>query len=390
VIKDNAPAAIASTGSYDLPIPTADDFKRAYGPVDGPAQFEQFQTSIETAQSLHGYRTMSYDDDSRRCRGRNADVDRQQGRGGKSSLRCAVDRGGIDVQGARRKILPGTSWARFPDVQKAFTDAQQDPAKFAQALTLMQTAQEKLGITQPELLPKAMVADAVQQFTDTTLPAKDRVGAIAGLLLRTQNEAQQAMIFDQMIAAKLPGYTRGAVAAMMRGDSGGATNLMRAVMIDPEGYRRSICPETSSRAISTRPFRTRYSAMGKSATWFTAITDGSTDNFQRVTEDSTLIARDVRLHLLDGTAGGNLQKAIELTTKDMYGDVQVVTGPGREDHAVHGARMPGRSASGDATTRGASLVGGLRASLLLDGVDTQFPARQAGCGRSSRRASTTT
>ena len=58
------------------------------------------------------------------------------------------------------------------------------------------------------------------------------------------------------------------------------------------------------------------------------VRNGSTDNYQRMAADASLINRDVRLHLIDGSAGGDLNRAVDLTIRDMFGDVQVVKAPG--------------------------------------------------------------
>ena len=53
---------------------------------------------------------------------------------------------------------------------------------------------------------------------------------------------------------------------------------------------------------------------------------GSTANLAAAAEDAALMSNAVKLRLLDGSAGGNVQRAIDMTVKDMFGDVQVVNG----------------------------------------------------------------
>lgn len=325
-VVGNAPIAIANTGAYDGQMPTVNAFVKAWGATDGVQRFKEFQSAVDTAKVLYGFRTMPADQileqveaSAPRSSGNDAALETKRF----EQVAAAAEQ----TLKARASDPAGYVMNVFPKIGTAFEEAGDDPQKFAEALTAMQAAQEELGMDEMRLLPKQMAADAVSTFNDTTLTAGDRVKAVAGLLLATGDDDQRLAIYQQLVSAGLPEYTQGAVAAMVRGDVAAAQNLMRAVMIDPEKLAGAmpggITPAQINGAIQDQIF-----AEGAIGDVIYGVSSGSIDNFQRVLADSTLIERDVKLHLLDGSAGGDLNKAVDLAIKDMFGDLEVVTGAG--------------------------------------------------------------
>jgi len=323
-IAGNAPAAIANTGKYDGSLPDATAFVQAYGAVDGLQKFHQFEASMDTARTVFGFRAASADEIMAQVAaaaptssGNGAELETQRF----DKISAAADQ----VLKARAADPAGYVMSVFPAVADDFAAAKDDPAKFAAALSKMATAQDLLGIDEPQLLPKSMATQAAAQFNDASLPSADRVGSIASLVLRTSDPKQQKAIYDQLLKAGLPEYTQGAVAAMVRGDTAGAQALMRAALVDPEKLAGALPVKGADidAAIQGRMF-----GEGDIGDIVYGLMDGSPDSLARLRADSTLINRDVRLHLVDGSAGGDVNKAIDLTIKDMYGDVQPVTGGG--------------------------------------------------------------
>lgn len=323
-IAANAPAAIANTGIYDGRMPEAREFVQVYGAADGIEKYKAFQAAVDTSKIMFGFKTQSTDAIMAAVQaaaptstGNDAQLESQ---------RFDVIAAAAETVLKERNADPaGYVINAFPKVEEAWKRAADDPAAFSEALNLMAMAQDSLGIDVPELLPKAMAAQATAQFNDASLPAADRVNAVAQIIMRTEDEKQQKAIFDQLLKSGLPDYTQGAVAAMVRGDTAGAQNLMRAVMIDPEKLAGAlpggITPSQINSTIQDRIFQE-----GEIGDVLYGLTGGGVDNLERIRADSTLIERDVRLHLIDGSAGGDLNKAIDLTVKDMYGEVQVVRG----------------------------------------------------------------
>lgn len=329
-IVTNAPAAIANTGTYTGgDMPTATQFVQAWGAVDGLQKFHQFQSAVDTAKTMYGFRTESADSIMAQVAaaaptstGNDADLQTKRFDAISAAAQAQIT--------ARDKDPAGYVMQAFPTVADAFAASQQpnaDPAAFGKALTLMSNAQTTLGIDRPQLLPKEIATKAAATFNDVTLPTDQRIGAIWSLISGTQDEKQQQTIYDQLQTAGVPEYTQGAVAALARGDAGGAANLMRAVMVDPAklagGLPNNVTDAQVSDAIETGIF-----SKNKIGDVVYGMTDGSAASMQRVQADSTLIDRGVKLHLIDGSAGGDVNKAVDLTIKDMYGDVQPVVSPG--------------------------------------------------------------
>lgn len=324
-IVDNAPVAIANAGTYDgAPMPTPEQFVKAYGAGDGMARYQAFKTSIDTAKITFGMRSMTNEEIL-------AQVAAAQptSTGNSAVLESkrfdTVAAAAQETLKARAADPAGYVMNVFPEVSKAFEAAQDDPSLMPAALTAMQAAQAELGLDEMKLLPKGYATQAATAFNDTTLPAEERVKAAASLILSTDDDKQQLAIYRQLVEAGVPEYTQGAVAAMVRGDVAAAQNLMRAVMIDPEKMAGTM-PGGITTAQINGAIQDRILAEGTIGDVIYGMSSGSIDNLQRVVADTTLIERDVRLHLLDGSAGGDLSRAVDLTIKDMFGDLQVVTG----------------------------------------------------------------
>lgn len=328
-IAQNAPAAIANTGKYDGDLPSATAFVQAYGSAsEGIAKYREFKASLDTAKTMFGFRAESSEDIMAQVAaaaptssGNDADLEDRKFK--------AISDAAANIIKQRAEDPAGYVLNTFPPIAQAFTDAQnsKDPAAMQKALQQMAVAQDIIGIDSPELLPKPMATAAAQRFNDAGLPAQDRIAAIAGLIGATTDEGQQFSIYKQLIKAGVPDYTQGAVSAMLRGDVGAAQNLMRAVMVDPAKLAGQLPSNIKTSDIDSQ-VQSRIFDTNMIGDIVYGITDGSTDNFERVRADSTLINRDVQLHLVDGSAGGDLNKAIDLTIKDLYGDVQPVTGGG--------------------------------------------------------------
>lgn len=322
-IATNAPAAIANSGVYDGDMPTATDFVQAWGAEDGIQKFKAFDASVDVAKQTYGFRTASNEDILAAVKAA-APVSTGNDAALETKRFDVISTAAQQVLDAREKDPAGYAMSVFPQVQTAFEDANKDPSKFGEALSAMATAQEKLGIDKPMLLPKQMAADAAAKFNDATLPAQERIGALAGLVLQTQDEGQQQAIYQQLVDAGVPAMTQGAVAAMARGDTGAAQTLMRAVMIDPTKMTGKFTDEATTKNINEA--MQRIFDDGAIGDIVYGISDGSPESLDRLSGDMTLMSRAVQLRMIDGSANGDINRAVDLTVKDMFGDVQTVTG----------------------------------------------------------------
>jgi len=325
-IGQNAPVAIANTGTYDGALPDANAFVKAYGAEEGIQRYRSFEASVDAARITFGFRMQSTDEimaqvgaAAPKSSGNEAYLETKR-----FELISAAAETTIK---ARNADPAGYVFNIFPDVAKAFEAAEDDPGKFTEALSKMEAAQAELGIDRPQLLPKQMAANAVAQFNDITLNASERVGAVAGLVLRTDNENQQKAILDQLLGAGLPPHLQGAIAAFARNDQLGSFNLMRAALVDPDKLAGELPAGITSTQVNGA-IQDRIFDEGQIGDVLYGVTSGSADNFARMEADTALINRGVRLHLIDGSAGGDVNRAVDLTIRDMYGDTRVAVGQG--------------------------------------------------------------
>lgn len=318
---ENAPAAIARTGGYDGNLPTANDFVQAYGAQQGIERFEAFDASVKVSQDSFAMRTMTaeqigalVEQSTPTSAGDDAALQEQSfaqvSQAAALTLKAREDDPNLYVQEV------------YPAVKQAWDAIEDDPAKFSQALTVTALAQETLGIQNPQLLPKAMAANAATMFNNAELSDEERLGALTGLVMSTPKPEQQAAIFEQMVAAGVPPQTRKAMDALARGDEGAAQRLFAAAMVkDLPPKIGDITSTQISTEIEAKLFDT-----GQIGDIAYDLTYGEASNFNDMTTDLALITNSVKLRLMDGSAGGSVERAIDMTVKDVFGDVQVVNG----------------------------------------------------------------
>ena len=320
----NAPVAFAQFGRYDGDMPTERQFNVAYG-ADGPQKYAAFKASVEVGQQAYNFRTLSTAEiqaavEAATPTSAGDDVALQTER--YALLADAAEK----AIAARNKDPAAYTMSAFPTVGKMWEEAGNDPAKRATALAAMASAQTTLGIENPQLLPQDVALKAAATFKDDTLTAPDRINAVTSLLAQTPDEGQQRAIYDQLVKAGIPNYTQGAIAAMMRGDEGAANTLMRAALVDPSKLTGKFTDEASVAKVS-QAFQPIFDE-GSIGDIIYGTTDGSTESFERASADMTLMQRAAQLRMIDGSAGDDINKAVALTIKDMFGDVKPVVGDG--------------------------------------------------------------
>lgn len=329
-ITENAPVAIAQTGRYDGRMPDAADFVATFGGSDGIQRYKEFQANVEVAQSVFGMRTMSTDDiinlvkaSTPTSSGNDAALQAKR----YEMVTAAADR----TFKARNADPAGYTLEVFPRVAAAFDAADKAPDPetkqkyFQAAIASMAEAQKTLGLDSLELLPKAMADNVANAFKDTEQPAELRMGAVAQTVFQTNDEDQQKAIFDQLVKSGVDPQASMVLDAISRGDGAGAAMMTRALLVDPDKMKVTL--PYSDAQIKERS-TDRVFSEGEVGDIMYGISDGSTDNFDRMQADAALFDKMVKLRLIDGSAGGNVETAIDMTKKDMWGDLQTLTGNG--------------------------------------------------------------
>lgn len=325
-VSTNAPAAVAATGKYDGDVPNATQFVQAYGAAEGIQKYRAFEADMDTSRTMFGMRTMTNQDI---INAMHLAVPQSSGNDAANQAKSydAISKAGTSVLSDRAKDPAGYVLSAFPQVAAAYDAAQKDRSQFPAALTAVLEAEKQLGFDNPVLLPKALAAQAADAFKDKTLPAQQRIAAVAGLVLAVPDPEKQDMIFAQLVGEGLPAMTSGALNAMRRGDTGGAAALMRAALFDPDTLKVKLPDGQSDEDIKASLMEDVF-APGKVGDVVYGVVGASTDNLEQMKGASDLMFNDVKQRLVDGSAGGNLDKAIELAKSDMFGDDQVVTGKG--------------------------------------------------------------
>lgn len=321
---ENAPVAIARSGSYSGYMPNANDFVMAYGAQEGIARFEAFDASVQVAQDTFAMRTMSADEIAAIVEAATP-TDTGDGAALQEKSYAALSSAAEATLKARADDPAGYVQSVYPAVANAWSNVGDDPASFKQAVVVTALAQEQLGMP-PVLLPKAMAANTAAVFNDVNRADEERIGALTSVVMGTDRPEHQAAILQQLMDAGVPPQARAGMEALARGDGGAAQRLLMAATAAPETLNRALPGDIKPAEIDDEIQAQLFDVGGIGDVYYD-MAFGSIENVNTATQDMALMSNSVKLRLLDGSAGGNLQRAIDLTVQDMFGDVQVVTGP---------------------------------------------------------------
>lgn len=321
VAATNAPAAILNTGRYDGTMPSADQFMAAYGPQAGADRYNKFQASVETSEQAFNMRTMSSSDIMKM-------VNEAKPTSSGDDAAIQADRYQVLSAAAETALKARnddpTTYVRqsFPNVDEAWNGISgNDGYQAAVAATI--AAQQQLGIANIKPLPTELAERTARAFKDETLSQQDRIGAASSLLMATGDPRQRRAIFKQLVDAGLPDITEGAFEALSRGDQGAATRLFQAAMVDPSKLpgQSPAKPAEIDQAVQGT-----LMAEGEVGDIYYGLSDGTAENFTRAQRDAKLIGNAVDIRLRNGET---MEQAIAAVSKDLYGDVQVISGDDR-------------------------------------------------------------
>ena len=316
----NAPVAILNTGAYDGQLPSRDQFIEAYGAQDGSDRFAKFSSAVDVSKQAHDFRAMPADEIQ-------AAVD--QAKPTASGNTAAFDTARHETLSAAaqetikaRNADPSAYVQQtFPNVAKAWEEAE-GSGDYRTALAATSAAQQQLGIREMRLLPKQVAAQTITSFKDETVPGEQRIAAVTGMLFSTSDPTQRRAIFDQLVEAGLPDVTEGAVEAYARGDEGAGRRLMEAAIIDPLKL-----PGTTNLKPSDIDAEIQSQLMdeGQIGDLVYGLSDGTIENQESAIRDSKLLTNAVNIRVRNGET---LDAAVQSAAKDLYGDIQAVTGNG--------------------------------------------------------------
>lgn len=323
----NAPAALSMSGTYTGYSPTANDFVKAYGGVEGIARWNGYSTSLDTAKTTFGMKTMPADEITAAV-ANSRPTDTGDLAADQMKQFTTVSTAAQQVLKAREDDPAAAVMQAFPDVAKAWQGVGDDPATVSNAIAMTATAETKLGITNQQLLPKDFAHNVAATFANQQLPADNRVGAITSTVMLAKTPDQQRAVFQQLVKEGVPQYAQGAMYALERGDMESARTLFKATMVDPSKLPGKMPQGQGEDDIRTE-VQSQLFSPGGLATVTYGLTNGTAKNYDRAAQDGTLLTRAATLHLIDGSAGGNVNTAVQMAAKEVFGDRKVMANKGQ-------------------------------------------------------------
>jgi hypothetical protein len=312
---DNAPAAIMATGSYTGPMPTQEQFVQAYG-IEAPQRYEAFQVAIETSETAFQMQAMpvaQVQETVAAARPTSTGEDAAIQTRRYETLSSAAEA----TLKARAADPAGYVQQAFPSVKQAWEEVDSDEG-FERAVAASVAAQQRLGITNIQPIPKPVISNAMAMFKDVTLPEGERFESISRLLGATGDGVQRKAIFEQMVDEGLPETIEGAVLALERGDQAAARRLFQAATVDIGALPGKVDATPSEIEQSIQDNLMDEGLIGDI---YYGLSDGIADNLLAAQRDSKLLKNAVTLRMY---SGDSLDDAVAGAAKDLFGDVQAV------------------------------------------------------------------
>lgn len=327
IAEQNAPAAFQASGEYSGYMPTANDFVAAYGGVEGIDHWNAFNASVDTAHTMFAFKSMPADQIASAV---NHAMPTSTGDLAADQLKSfqTISTAAKGILEQREKDPAQYVISAFPNVRTAWAGVGDDPTTISNAIALTASAEAQLGITKVALLPKDMAHNIAATYLNPELPADQRIGAITHTIGLVTDQAQQRAIYNQLVDENLPPHTIGAMAAWQRGDQAAAQNLFRAAMVDPAKLPGEMPVGQKPTDVKVAVQQNLFDNNGIAGVRY-GQAYGSPENYIRMQNDGTLLNNSVTLHLMDGSAGGSMDKAVSMASKELFGDIKVMKTTGQ-------------------------------------------------------------
>lgn len=319
---NNAPIAIQNTGQYLGAMPGQEQFITAYGDK-AMQKFKEFEQAVETSRKAFEMQTMPATEIASLVKsaeptssGDDAALQQERYEVLAKAADATIKAREADPAGYARRVYPAMDAA-----WKQATGG--DGNAYTSAVAMSIAAQEQLGITDIRPLPKDAASYTADRTKDENLGEAERFSSATTAIMSTNDPTQRRAIFEQLVAAGMPEITEGAFEALARGDEGAAQRLFQASMVDP-----SKLPGQAPHKPAEIEEAIQGQLMGDNQIGdiYYGISDGTAENYLRAQRDSKLLMNAVNVRL---RSGADLEGAVSAAAKDLYGDVQVITGDGR-------------------------------------------------------------
>lgn len=317
IASANAPTAVQNFGQYDGTLPTMSDFVGAYG-SEGVQKYQEFSATMDVSRKAFDMRTMSIDEIQSMVEqakptsaGNDAALQQKTYEMLSSAAQSTIK--------AREADPVAYVQQTFPAVKQQW-DAAAESGDYQAAMAATAAAQTQLGIDKIRMLPKEVAENTIARFKDENIPGDARVAAVTGLVFSTPDQTQRRAIYEQLVEAGLPDTTEGAMDAFARGDMGAGRRLMEAAIIDPAKLPGASPYKTAE---INEAIQTQLMDEGQIGDLVYGLSDGVIENQERAIRDGKLLANAVNIRV---RSGEDLDAAVLSAAKDLYGDVQAVSG----------------------------------------------------------------
>ncbi|WP_196772383.1 hypothetical protein [Mesorhizobium loti] len=210
LVSQNAPDAIAKTGSYSGKIPDPADFAAVYGAKEGGKQYHSFSLKMDVGRQAFGMRTMP----NQAIHAALRDAEPGPGSSEEEQTRYRVTAAAaLKTLGIRRADPAGYVREVFPNVDAAWKAATNlgsrpengDPEAYKWAIAVSVAAQRQLGVENPQPLPRAVVQSLVDTLRNKDVPQAEKGAMLDALLAATRDPAVRDALSQQLDQAGLSG-----------------------------------------------------------------------------------------------------------------------------------------------------------------------------------------
>ncbi|MER9644025.1 hypothetical protein [Mesorhizobium sp. M0239] len=204
----NAPNAIANTGSYSGKMPSPADFAAVYGAEEGGDRYQDFSLKMDVGRQAFGMRTMPNQAIHAALRdaepgpvGSNEEETRY--RVTAAAALKTLDMRRADPAGYVREVFPNVDAAWKATTSPDGKSETGNPEAYKWAIAVSVAAQRQLGIETPQPLPKAVVQSIADTFGDKNMPQAKKDIILRDLLAAAPDPGVRQALSQQLDQAGL-------------------------------------------------------------------------------------------------------------------------------------------------------------------------------------------
>ncbi|MFC3324273.1 hypothetical protein [Mesorhizobium cantuariense] len=211
--SQNAPDAIANTGSYSGKMPSPADFAAVYGAEEGGNRYQDFSVKMDVGRQAFGMRTMPNQAIHAALRdaepgpvSSNEEQTRYRVTAAAALKTLGMRR--ADPAGYVRKVFPNVDAAWKATTSPDHKSETSNPAAYRWAIAVSVAAQRQLGVETPQPLPRAVVQSLADTFSDEDVPQAEKDVILHDLLAAAPNPGAREALSRQLDQAGLSGPTQ--------------------------------------------------------------------------------------------------------------------------------------------------------------------------------------